>query len=213
MVFVLLLIGTVGFGVFAAKYRRIHKSRRLNLDFRKFDLSNVKLSDGRLPDKFSIETQILSIAKTEFWRAGIFVQKGKSRPVVIYTNQKFPKEESTPEGTKVVGINSWGITSLFTGRVHLGNFKIDEMNKKFSSNDELAKALAYLTMHEGGHALGITESFDTINESEVMGDLFTALHTPGAVFGPKMFDNYVQWLLKDKALSQTVIDEMMAVKD
>ena len=37
-------------------------------------------------------------------------------------------------------------------RIHLGNFKIDELNGKFLNNEQLAFALAFLASHEVGHS-------------------------------------------------------------
>jgi RHS repeat-associated protein len=135
------------------------KHKQLYLDFEGFTLSGVVLSDGSLPNAALVKQKVLAIVGEKFSSAGISVVDGSAyKREVAYSASS--GDDRDAEG-KLTGI-TYGVERQASRRatVYLGNFTIAELNGKFTTIDDLAKAIALITAHEGGHTFLLEDSTD-----------------------------------------------------
>lgn len=126
------------------------RGRILYVDFTGLNLASNQLADGSKPSELNVKKHILAITKTEFEKGGISVIEGNkwSKPTVRYSNRTNVTRDPNGKLTSI----TYGSESLApNAQVYLGSLAIPELQGKFNE-EELARAIAFITMHEGGHA-------------------------------------------------------------
>ncbi len=153
---VALLLAVIALPIIKYSQLMAPRGNTLSVNFSNFDLSGVELANGNTPDETIIKENILRNMTGAFEGAGITVNRlivdsnlSWTDPELSFTNNKY---ESRDDSGKLVSI-TWGHERIGSpkGKVHLGNFSIPEFNGKFKSNEDIATAISFLSIHESGH--------------------------------------------------------------
>lgn len=163
---VILAVTTIG-AIVAHNYLKTGPEK-LYLDFSGFDVSRVRLVGDQPAANAAVEIRVFELVKAEFARANRIVERGRNgaKATVFFSPETSitRHEDDTLEGI------TWGTHHIvLLTRVYLGSFEVDEFQNLFLSNDELARAIAAITIHEGGHAFRLGHSS---NRSSVMNEGF-----------------------------------------
>ena len=133
------------------------RTSSLSLDFRNFDLSGFMLSNKKQPSSISVQNRVLEFVKAELAAKGISVKLGTS---VFGINVRYSREVVYAEGQLALGAEYLPRDP----RVFLGSFAT--ISHFYNNEDELALAIANVSMHEAGHFAGLTHAGR--NEADIM---------------------------------------------
>ena len=188
-----LLIGALC-GVLAYRGAMIRSGPRGDayINFTNFDLSRIVYADGTVPNEDFVQTSMLEYINAHFNRADVTVSELSvnsrvtlSTPVLCFSQEA--NFSALPNGSTQI---EWGREMVGGVRpeIFLGNFEMDELNNRFTSSgnftadQRLARALAFLCLHELGHSykLDHNDGYDNIMRTTTT---YGAVGTgPGGVF-------------------------------
>jgi len=204
-----ILIGSIAVGLIAHRIAKIRGGARgtaAYVDFSGFNLSGIQFADGNQPDKEAVKKTVLKLMNQKFEDAGVHVYELPPEHKTILTTPilSFTQENGVIEGDHGIEEIEWGsnIVGGTTPEILLGNFRLDLFNGRFSNNDDLARAIAFLGCHEVGHSyklLHLDES-DNIMRSRIV------LPGEGTGLGGKVTpDDVIKGLLRDCSFTENQI--------
>lgn len=124
--------------------------KALYLDMSNFNLAGVHLANGTTPNANYIKSKVFadvqSLYLDEMGMPVFDKQGGPTSPTVTFSpNNAFPT------------LGTEGVTTRHCD-VYLGDFADQRLDRVFNNDDELAKAIEFVVLHEAGHAFGMKHS-------------------------------------------------------